>query len=90
MLQKHFRTDTGVGRGAGRILYEFIQTNLDSQLVQSLPLYNLGTGICQKTFPFSFKTLVYNISHDGVKDGVTEKFQSLIIQRTSFFRADRS
>ena len=51
-------------------------------------MYDLGTCVCQETFPFSFETFIDNISYDGVEDGVTQKLQSLVVQRTSLLGAD--
>ena len=51
-------------------------------------MHDFGTCICEKTFATAFEMLIDNISHDGVKNGVTQELQSFIIQRASLFRAD--
>jgi len=48
------------------------EVNFKSKLIEwSLPLYNLGTCVCQETFPLPFKTFVDDIAYDSVENGIT-------------------
>ena len=62
---------------------KFIQTDLHSQSVQCFTLYDFAAGVSEKTFTFTFEVAEDNVPHDGVQNGVAQKFQPLVINPTS-------
>lgn len=71
------------GRASG-VFYQFVQSDFYGQFVECFALYNFGTGVGEETFAASFEMAVYNVSYDGVEDGIAQEFEPFVVDGASF------
>lgn len=74
-----------MGRGAGRVFHQFVQSDFHGQFVERFALYNFRAGVGKETLAASFKVAVYNVSYNSVQDGISQKFKPFVINGASFF-----
>ena len=79
---------TVMRRMTGCELDQLGQSNLFSEKVQRFARYNLGAGVGQETFPFSFKLPINEITNNGIQDGIPQELQSLVVHQTALIRLD--
>lgn len=60
-----------------------VESYLYGKFVESLTAYYLSTGVGEEAFSLTWEMMIYNVSNSCIKDGITEKFKSLIVPNLS-------
>lgn len=58
-----------------------------SQFVESFSLHNFAACVGKKAFALAFKVSEHDVAHDGVENGVAQKFKTLVVYGPSLFVA---
>ena len=80
---------TVVGRGAGRVFHQFVQSDFHGQFVERFALYNFRAGVGKETLAASFKVAVYNVSYNSVEDGISQNSSRSLLTGRPFRNAGR-
>ena len=73
--------------GAGGVLHQLVQSDFHGEFVQCFALHDFGAGVGEESFATAFEMLVDDVAHDGVEDGVAQKFQTFVVDEAPFLRA---
>ena len=63
---------------------ELVDAHFLCKTVECVSLYEFASCIGEESLSFSIKVPIDNIAYHGVEDGITQKFQSLVVYRFSF------
>ena len=58
--------------------------HLFSQAIERFALHKFRAGVGQEALTLAWKMAIDDVTHDGIKDSIAEKFQPFVVHRTPF------